>query len=164
MFSPYAHHISHSFTYFPSRFHIVSIISPCFPHVFHMEKKTCPVPRCLCEDFSGCIANNLDFSESTFRGCRFYKVGNVGWKFNLLPVNRHWTLCVYICIYIYIWMYMTNICKSIDVPSHVGNTGEYQWWKCPSFLLPSHELGFTHGVKAWEQVYLHSAAISTNGG
>ena len=25
------------------------------------------------QDFSGCIANSLDFTESTFRGCRFYK-------------------------------------------------------------------------------------------
>ncbi|CAK9086495.1 Thylakoid lumenal 15 kDa protein 1 [Durusdinium trenchii] len=33
------------------------------------------------KDFSGCVANNLDFTESTFRGCRFYKADLGGSNF-----------------------------------------------------------------------------------
>ena len=34
------------------------------------------------KDFSGCIANSLDFTESTFRGCRFYKADLGGSDFS----------------------------------------------------------------------------------
>ena len=70
--SPYFPLVHRIYPTFP----IFSIYVPYFamfyPWIYHGK-----IPAQWCgassKDFSGCIANNLDFSESTFRGCRFYK-------------------------------------------------------------------------------------------